>query len=200
MARSAAHSIAKDDHGTPPPFRKLGRDTLGVIDLDPASSPKWNAAIGAKRIITREQDARVTPWFDGAPAPHRLQTEPRRAPEGHRATVQLNPPGNKDGSLVADLYCALTRYFELGWVTHAMYIGFNVEQASRLQRVGAPFGPLAFPTLVPPYRENYEDEPGRLQEDAPHASFVTLFSRDPIVVGRFIAFASAIGDVVRRIV
>jgi hypothetical protein len=193
---AAQHSSKKCEHGTPPSFRELARYTLGVIHLDPYSEPRWNAAIGAQRIITAAEDARVTPWFPGASAPNRLLTDQRRAPAGHVANVLLNSPGDKRGKLVAGAWTAATTYFGLGWITSLFYVGFNVEQLARLQRVGAPTHPLRHPTLIPPERENYEDAPGVLQEDAPHASFVTLVSRDLAVIGRFRERARDMGALV----
>lgn len=195
---NAQHSTITDEHGTPPPFVRLARETMGRVDLDPASSPQFNAAIGATRIITAEEDFRRTAWFRGAPAPRDLRRDPRRPGAGDETgTALFNPPGDRRGELVADAWCLLTDHFHLRWVTSAIYVGFNVEQLSRLQRVGARSHPLQHVTLIPRERENYvSGETGKLQEDAPHASFVTLLTRSRREIETFVALGTELGHVV----
>lgn len=195
---NAQHSMLSHDHGTPPEFVALARAVLGIVDLDPTSSPKWNQNIKASRIITAEQNALVTPWFAGAPAPNDLLTDHRVAPTSHvRGRTFCNFPNDKQGELVARLWTILVEYYFRGWVTCAVYVGFSVEQLSRLQRVRARAHPLVWPTCIPRVRHNYLDgETLELQEDAPHASFLTLLSRDRHDVERFTALASELGTVV----
>jgi hypothetical protein len=195
---NAQHSMLSDDHGTPPEFVAIARAVLGIVDLDPTSSEKWNRTICATRIITAEQNALVTPWFEGAPAPSELVTDRRVAPAHHiRGRTFCNFPNDKRGKLVARLWTTLVEYYFRGWVTCAVYVGFSVEQLSRLQRVGARAHPLVWPTCIPRSRHNYLDGDAlELQEDAPHASFLTLLSRDRDQVERFTAFASELGTVV----
>jgi hypothetical protein len=204
---TAQHSMETDEHGSPPEFVELARETMGGIDVDPASSPEWNRNVGATRIITKQQNGLRTPWFPDAPPPIRLRTsmarphvpavcggvEVKRAPR----RVILNPPGDPRGALVAAFWFAITEYFHLGWMTAGVWIGFNVEQLSRLQRVGARSHPLEHVTLVPAKRHNYVDgETGKLQEDAPHASFVTLLTRNPREVETFAAIGGQYGCIV----
>jgi hypothetical protein len=167
----------------------------GPPDLDPASSPAWNDLLQARRIITAEDDALVTPWCAGAPAPNRLLTDRRMAPSGHRCTVALNPPGDPRGELVAAFWRTLVAYYFRGWVTAAVWVGFNVEQLSRLQRVGARSHPLRHPTCVPRDRIAYRSSLTDLGEQPPHASFVTLLSREPRQIETFAALGSDLGCV-----
>lgn len=192
----AMHSAETDEHGTPPEFVTIARTVFGGrIGLDPSSSPRWNENIGAERIITAADDFRKVPWFPGAPKPRELRTKPLRCP-GPGETVLVNPPGDKRGLLVRDAWCFLTDYFRLGWISAAVWIGFSVEQLSRLQRVGARSHPLQHPTCVPRQRHDYVDyETGELQEDAPHASFITLLSRSRSQIALFEALASELGAV-----
>lgn len=198
MIATAQHSMITDEHGTPPEFVRLARETMGRIALDPASSAQWNQNIGATRIITEQEDFRSVPWFLGAPKPDELRKTQRRATaRDERGPVIFNPPGDRRGKLVAAGWRILTDHFRLGWATSAVWIGFNVEQLSRLQRVGATSHPLEHVTLVPRERENYVDgHTGELQEDAPHASFVTLLTRSRREIEIFVALASELGHVV----
>jgi hypothetical protein len=194
--KNAAHSAVTAEHGSPPEFVELAYEVMGGIDLDPASSPAWNRTIRAARIITAEENGLRTPWVAGAPSVLQLRTQPVPG-FGERVRVLVNPPGDKRGELVAEFWFGVTEYFRLRWISSAIWIGFNVEQLSRLQRVGAPTSPLREMTLVPSERKNYLDErTGRQQADAPHASFVTLLTRDTRERERFAGLGAALGDVV----
>ena len=195
---TAQHSMITDEHGSPPSFVNLARAVMRGIDVDPASSAIANRNVRATRFIDAKQDFRVTPWFEGAPAPNRLRTNPARAPSSHtKGRTFGNPPSDKRGVLVARFWWLFVEYFELGWITSGIYVGFNVEQLSRLQRVGARSHPLEHVTLIPRKREDYIDlETGELQEDAPHASFVTLLSRSSREIETFAALGSELGHVV----
>lgn len=194
--RNAAHSSASAEQGTPPVFVELAHAAMGGIDLDPASSPAWNRNVRARRIIAAEENGLRTPWVEGAPSVLELRTKPVPG-FGERCRVLVNPPGDKRGELVAEFWFGVTTYFALRWISSAIWIGFNVEQLSRLQRVGAPTSPLREMTLVPSERKNYiHEHTGREQDDAPHASFVTLLSRDTRERERFAGLAGELGDVV----
>jgi len=195
--KSAQHSTVTDEHGSPSEFVELARAVYGDPDLDPASSPEWNGLIRAKRIITEAEGFWQTPWVEGAPAPNRLKTTPTKPPwVSGGITVLFNPPGDRKGVQVSRAWWALAEYFELGWVRSAVFIGFNVEQLSRLQRVDARTHPLQHVTLVPSSRHNYRTSATTIGTDAPHASFVTLLSRSPREIAIFAAQASLLGHVV----
>lgn len=195
---NAAHSLLTHDHGTPPEVIRIVHETIGEPDVDPASHPKWNTRIKARRIITEQQDGRVTPWFTDGPAPNRLLTDRRCCPaELPGETAFNNPPNDRRGELVAFYWRTLVEYWMRGWCRSAVFVGFNVEQLSRLQRVRARRHPLQLPTLVPRQRIEYLDAvTGKPQPDAPHASFVTLLSRDPREIQTFAALGSELGVVV----
>lgn len=194
---TAQHSMLTDEHGSPPEFVELAHAVYGDPDLDPASSPEWNGLVRAKRIITAHEDFWRTEWAEGAVSPNRLKTLGRaRPPHRDAVTVLFNPPSDPKGRHVARAWWALTEYFELGWVRAAIYIGFNVEQLSRLQRVEARTHPLQHVTLVPSNRHNYRTSATTIGTDAPHASFVTLLSRSSREIAIFAAQASLLGHVV----
>lgn len=194
---TAQHSMVTAEHGSPPEFVDLAHYAMGGIDLDPASTPEWNKNVRATRIITKQQNGLRTPWFQGAPSILDLRKNQTRAPIDHvNGRTILNPPSDKRGRLVAQFWFGITELWRLGWVTSGVYVGFNVEQLSRLQRVGAHTHPLREVTLVPETRHDYHDTQTTLGEDAPHASFVTLLTRNRDEIERFAALGSQLGFVV----
>lgn len=206
--KNAQHSAATAEHGTPPEFVALAQRVLGFIDVDPASSPEWNALVGAQRIVTAEENGLKTPWFVGAPRPDEMRTDKREwsNPTSSyktaifdgptRGTVFVNPPGNKDGSLVARFWCALAEYYRRNFATSAIWIGFSLEQIARLQRVGAASHPLEHTTLVPRTRHGYRDTPDHVDDQPTHASYVTLLSDNPVEIETFAALGSELGHIV----
>jgi hypothetical protein len=187
------------DHGTPPEYVALMHEVFQrEPDLDPASHPKWNEHICARRIITEAMDARVAEWFPGAPLPNRLLTDRRCLPD-HRfgELVHCNPPNDADGKLASFFWLTNVEYWLRGWSHAVFYVGFNVEQLARNQRIGARSSPLRHPTIVPAYRPRYLD--GETLEPQPqpmHASFITLLTNEPAHIRRFAALGRELGDVV----
>lgn len=193
---TAQHSSDSAEHGTSPEFIELAHATFeGPPDVDPASSAEWNRLVRARRFITKRENGLRTPWFEGAPIPLAL-SKAAPAPGGCR-TLMVNPPGERSGKLVAAFWIATAGYFALGWATSAIWIGFNVEQLARLQRVGARSHPLEHYTLVPAHREGYRPSPHALAtaDQPPHASFVTLLSRSAREIETFVSLGSRLGHV-----
>lgn len=189
------------DHGSPLEHVALMHEVFaGDPDLDPASHPKWNLHIRAKRIITEEQDAQVSPWFASldAPLPHRLLTDRRVLAEGlDGELVHCNPPNNADGSLAAFFWKTLVEYWMRGYARSVLFVGFNIEQLARNQRIGARSSPLRHPTIVPAERPRYLDGTTREPQTQPmHASFITLLSHEPRQIQTFTALGKELGDVV----
>lgn len=187
------------DHGTPLDIVAFMHEVYGAKpDLDPASHPKWNERVGARRIITEEMNARVSPWFEGAPLPNRLLTDRRCLAgnlEGER--VHCNPPNDADGSLAAFFWTTLVEYWFRGYARSVFFVGFNVEQLARFQRIGARSSPLRHPTIVPADRPRYLDGETRKPQKQPmHASFITLLSHDYREIQTFTALGRELGDVI----
>ena len=200
---TAQHTSATDQHGSPPEFVLLAHKTMGGVDVDPASSPAWNALVRATRVIGEAEDGTRTPWFAGAPKPaHAVEMVARRTayqlPPRALRRVFINPPGSRDGELVALFWRALAAYVALGWCTSAVWIGFNLEQLARLQRVGACSHPLLHTTLMPAKRAGYRPDPRSLAIDPqpPHASFVTLLSANRDERALFTSLARKLGHVI----
>ncbi len=215
MSVAHEHTLLTFEHGSPPEIVAIAHAVIGEPDVDPASSATWNRLIRARRVITEQEDGRATPWFAGGPTPRELAVAGAASATWRARTAFVNPPGDRRGELVAFFWRTLVEYFELGWCSAAIYVGFNVDQLSRLQRVGARFDPLSCPTLVPSSRTAYRaavaprrqadlfaaapmetDEEPVLGEDPPHATFVTLLSRDRHQIQTFTRVASDLGRVV----
>lgn len=187
------------DHGTTPEHVALMLEVFQrEPDLDPASHEKWNAGIRARRFITEEMDARVAEWFPGAPLPNRLGTDRRCLPDDRDGElVHNNPPNDADGSLAAFFWRTNVEYFLRGYARAVFFVGFNIEQLARNQRIGARSSPLRHPTIVPADRPRYLDgETLRPQPQPMHASFITLLSHDHNHIRRFAALGRELGDVV----
>lgn len=187
------------DHGSTLEHVRLMHEVFGgPPDLDPASHPKWNEHIRAKRIITEEMDARVSEWFPGAPMPNRLGTDRRcLADDLDGELVHNNPPNDFGGELGAFFWRTCVEYFLRGYARAVFFVGFNIEQLARNQRIDARSSPLKHPTIVPAERPRYLDGKTLLPQTQPmHASFITLLSHDPIHIRRFAALGRELGDVV----
>lgn len=196
MALAAQHLSASPEWGTDLRSIRIAREVLGHIDIDPASSPHWNRAIGAERIITAKQDCRKTPWVPGGPLPTDLGAKRTNAKKPKRYTATVNAPGTRDGELVAFCWRTLSAYHELGWITSAIWFGFNVEQLARLQRVGAPSHPLEHATLIPCRRLHFRARYG-VATQPPHASFITLLTRSRAELQHFEELGAELGCVMR---
>lgn len=187
------------DHGTPLEYVQLMHAVYErTPDLDPASDEKWNRVIQAKRIITEADDAMVAPWFAGAPLPNRLLTDRRVLGEDLEGELlTCNPPNDASGALAAFFWKTCVEYFMRGYARSVFFVGFNVEQIARFQRIGARTSPLRRPTIVPGVRPRYLDGETLQPQKAPmHASFITLLSREPRQIQTFTALGKELGDVV----
>lgn len=186
------------DHGTPLDLVALMHEVFrGPPDLDPSSSPKWNEKIGARRIITEEMDARTSAWFPGGPLPHKLGTDRRcLPPELVGETIHCNPPNDSSGDLAAFFWRTCAEYWLRGWARSVYFVGFNIEQLARNQRIGARTSPLRHPTIVPAERPRYLDGKTLQPQSQPmHASFITLLSHSPSEIQTFSALGRELGDV-----
>lgn len=187
---SAQHMTETVRHGTPPEVVDVAYRALGVIDLDPTSDHALNQWVLARRYLTAEQDATRTPWFAGGPSPLRVLTA---APPSHTPETALcNPPGG----LIKELWYSLCSYWARGWISSAVWVGFSVEQLTYLQKTRAPAQPLHLATCFPRRRLAYRTPSGEIASSPPHASYLTLLTREPAVHRRFVEAARNLGHVI----
>jgi hypothetical protein len=135
--KNVLHSSESNRWFTPAHFVDAARDVLGRIDLDPASEPIANEAVGATRIITELEDGLVAPW--------RLDDQPP-------VTIWLNPPGGKrssttgqpgakgagNRSLAGLFWERLLRETAAGNVESAVFLAFNLELLQTTQNKEVP--------------------------------------------------------------
>jgi hypothetical protein len=201
---AAQHSSGNDDWGTGRTVIDIGRAVLRYISVDPFSSAKWNAVIGAERIITEQQDGYATPWVDHpkCPAPGQAimtpqerevarlsidryaQPLPQAPSDLDPQTAHVNPPGERTGRNVQRAWYALDQYHRQGWFAGgALYVGFSMNQLQTLQNAarGAADEVVArtpldpsFLRSVPDRRIPYQIAPGVDAEQPTHPSWFLL--------------------------
>lgn len=113
--------------------------------------------MGAARIITSDSLAKV--W------------------EGR--SVFLNPPGGKVGnkSQAALFFWKLVEAVNIGAISHAVYVGFSLEQMQTTQVGGGPsIG--SFPICIPEKRIRYDLAGGTPGPSPTHSSVIVYVYRD----------------------
>lgn len=165
------HQLVNQNSGnqelyTPQPILAAARSVLGEIDLDPASSPRANRYVQAKRYwhLTR-----TTRWWH--PRPHPLE-RPWTRPDGSPAVVWMNHPfSRQENALWIE---KLIREYEIGNVVEALCITWaSVSTAWAYNLVHH------FPVWIPPRRVNYMNPDGTILVGAPKASMVTYLGPFP---------------------
>jgi hypothetical protein len=182
-ATKGRHSAENDSWYTDPDTVDRAQYVLGDrIDLDPASSPEANERIGARRILTREDDAlsKQTPWF---------------APHERGQNVFLNPPGGtrkveghkRAVSLPGLFWRGACTWAEAGHIEALIWIAFSIEDLQRTQKFSPVrsyrmLGPCTT-ICVPERRLRFIDSAGRPGKSPSHANAVVLFTPEPLSAG-----------------
>jgi len=146
------HSSKEDSWKTPKYIMDLVHAVMPVIDLDPASDPEANKLIGAKTIITREQDGLITDWAPGS--------------------VFINPPGGKKGnqSLTSAFWIKLMKQRQAGNLKEAIFLAFSVEALQTTQNKGFPS--LGDFTVCIPSKRIKFDHPSEVKKAPSHSSAI----------------------------
>lgn len=152
-----SNSTADNARRTPAFIIELAREVLGTIDLDPASDSDANKTIQATKYY--DKDGLQNVWL---------------------GRVFLNPPGglvapgdyrqlaSKERvkgaySSAAIWWAKLVESYELGGVTEAIFLSFNLEIFLNAQKFYRMFGikpPQAYPFCVPDKRVCYPSANG----------------------------------------
>lgn len=103
---------AGDSWGTPPQWIALAHDTMGGIDLDPATNAKAQETVGAAKFFTKEDDGLSKKWF---------------------GRVWMNPPYSQP--LVTKFAEKLVTEIEAGNVTQACVLVNNATDTKFLQNM-----------------------------------------------------------------
>ncbi len=179
----AQHSSASPLWGTARTLVDLSRVVLGGDpDLDPFSDPEWNAIVGAKRILTKRDNAYRCSWFDGSPpAEYILRGEATSAVAKKPRKGIVNAPGDPRGVLVKDAWTLTEWHHRMYWLGGGViWIAFNIGQLQTTQQAAAPRCLLHpdFLRCIPRSRVAFVERVKRGKEPRsaapPHASAIVL--------------------------
>lgn len=148
------HSSRSDSWRTPPNVIQLVRDTLGRIDLDPASDLEANKYVGARMFLSEQDNGLTTPWPSDC-------------------MVFLNPPGGKIGnkSKTALFWEKLMQYRDAGHLKHAVFLAFSIEALQSTQNKSCK--PIAeFPFCVPSKRIAFVAADGSDKNAPSHSNMI----------------------------
>jgi hypothetical protein len=105
-AMAGRHSCDSPEWYTPSPIVEAARETMGGIDLDPASHAEANETVKAGRYYTESENGLLLPWF---------------------GRVLHNPPGGLVDEFWKKAMAERQRYEQMVWV------GYSLEQLQTLQ-------------------------------------------------------------------
>lgn len=188
---NAKHLSNTDEHGTPPEYVEAARQTLGRIDLDPASSETFNGVVGAEHFWTAGDNGYLKdPWFGrvfvNPPGGlcDELGQRVIRAQKGKPGCTVTGacglPPGHKHlgvQSAAKAWWFRLSKHWQLGNVLSAWFLGYSLELLQTAQCDLAsrddPLLPLEFPCCYPRTRLRYlHAETLQPQLSPPNASVI----------------------------
>ena len=136
-------SSRSDEWYTPSYILDMVHETIGSIDLDPASSEQANLVVKAAKYFTREDNALSIEKWTKVPA-----------------TVFLNPPGGKLGnkSLTALFWQRLVDLRTAGLLSEAIFMGFSLEHMAVTQSCSLSI--CNFPVVIPRKRIRFVSPEG----------------------------------------
>lgn len=171
----ADFSSESNEFYTPVEIAHAARQTLGHIDLDPASCEIANTNIQAEHIFTIFDGGLSKPWF---------------------GRVLCNPPGGKisNNSQQAIWWDKLLTEYQSGRVSAAIFVAFNAEIIRLRQEV------FDFPVCFPLQRQKFLKEVGGELVVDPHPTkfncIVHLPSSQDNTASLFYQYFSDLGRVV----
>lgn len=186
MPRDIRHSSKNERWLTPPDIIARAYEVFGgPPDFDPASSDDDNIFVQARRILTKGDDALVTPW------------------NCNGLSVWMNPPGGTrghgQGSSQTGLFWARLMEHYPGF-KHAIVIGFNLELLRHSQNY-SPISAMQFPFVVPRERTpfwRYNPDTGILEEGKQpgHPNVFVYVPGTENHTDRFVAAFEGVGDLI----
>lgn len=187
MSTSALHSATSPEWFSPTMIAEAARETMGGIDLDPASCAAANATIRATRIYTKADDGLKQSWLGRVFLnPPGGVSEKYVDPAGKTKTRRLEP------SLVRPFWHALVSFYRADAVPQAIWLGYSLEQLQVLQ--SSVTSPLEFPICIPSSRIAFDSSDAE-KHSPTHANYIAYLPRDEAGVARFIQAFAPIGRV-----
>ena len=188
MTGAADYHTSSKEKGylTPVPYVEAARQTLGRIDLDPAS------------CLTAQRDIKAHQWY-GPGSPHGEDG----LSQDWRGTVLLNPPGGyaprgaESRSMATHWYQRLMCFWSIGMVESAIFVGFNME-ILRSGQIAGSLSPTRFPFCIPRSRIRFDlDRSGvRLPATSPtHGCVIVCVTGEIKEALRFIDAFGGFGEV-----
>jgi phage N-6-adenine-methyltransferase len=154
---------------TPERYIESARNVLGVIDLDPASTPEANEIVKASKFYTKEEDGLTRPWF---------------------GNVWLNPPY---GGMAKEFVAKLIQEFEYGDVRSAIVL---LNANSTETRWWQPL--WQYPICFTDHRIKFVSPDGLSESNPTNGSAFVWMGRRSTKLSAFINQFSKWGTVVER--
>jgi len=183
LSTAARHSSESSEHWTPQNIVELARETMGAIDLDPASTIEANHRIRANIFHTREYDGFTKDWYGRVflNPPGGLSDDQQRPVKAKcRETGSCGlPVGHTHEGVEASQkkwWFKLVQEYREGRVPSAVFVCFSVELLQNTQ-LKTPSGlriPLDFPICYPSKRVAYLRSDGTVGAQPPHASCIVF--------------------------
>lgn len=192
---NAQHLSLSDSWMTPDDVLERVRNTLGGIDLDPASSEAANERVKATTYFTEQDNGLLLSW---------TWFEKETSKWIKTGSVFCNPPGGKfpkghalGGQGKTGLFWdKLMRERQAGHIKHAVFLFFSLEGLSNNQGYGS-LSPTRFPVCIPKKRTRFLPPTGVKAGSPTHANAIVYVPGYLDETRKFWLEFQSLGDVMR---
>lgn len=212
---NAQHLSLSDSWMTPQDVIDRARRTLGVIDLDPASSFAGNNRVNAMLYFDEAMNGLEQTWCMRGTTWHIPKDGPTVVSPPNSIiplSVFCNPPGGKfpkghelGGQSKTKLFWQkLVAEREAGHIKHAIFLFFSLEGLSFCQDTStcpvAASSPTDFYVCIPKYRLKFVPPPGVTAPGPTHANAIVYMPGTVNSVETFIREFNPLGVVMAKVV